>query len=116
MAYRKRPCCICRKWFLPDVRQQDRQRTCGPACRRELHRRQCEALNKKNKADYTNNYLAEQIEKALAQPPPVTKKRTRLALPVDVIVTECGLKHAVIVQYLVGRIMDHTRREVHRSP
>jgi len=113
MAYRKRPCCICRKWFLPDVRQQGRQQTCGPACRRELHRRQCEALNKKNKADYTNNYLAKKIEMALAQSPPSTKKRSSPTLPIDVIVTECGIKSAVIIQYLVGRIINHTRAYSH---
>ena len=113
---RKRPCSICRKWFLPDVRQKGRQRTCSPACRRELHRRQCEALNKKNKADYANDYLAKKIEKALAQPPPTKQERTKPPLPLDVIVTEYGIKPAVIVQYLVARISNHTRVQIHRSP
>lgn len=116
MAYRKRPCCICHTWFLPDVRQQGRQRTCGPACRKELHRRQCDALNKKNKADYTNNYLVKKIEMALAQPPPPLRQRAKPTLPMDVIVTECGIKPAVIVQYLVGRIMDHTRNDFRIPP
>jgi integrase len=42
---RKRPCKICRKWFLPDVRQAGRQKTCSAGCRRELHRRSCAEWN-----------------------------------------------------------------------
>ena len=53
---------FCRKWFLPDVRQKGRQKTCSPACQRELHRRQCEQWNRKNKAVAANNYLAKKLE------------------------------------------------------
>ena len=39
---RKRPCCICRRWFQPDPRVGRRQRTCGnEQCQRELHRKNC---------------------------------------------------------------------------
>ncbi|MFO7884479.1 MAG: hypothetical protein R6U68_06625, partial [Desulfobacteraceae bacterium] len=58
----KRPCCICRKWFQPIAQQKGRQRTCSPACRDELHRRQCEQWNNKNKAYFKNNYLSEKIQ------------------------------------------------------
>ena len=73
-------------------------------------------MNKKNKADYANDYLAKKIEKALAQPPPTKQERTKPPLPLDVIVTEYGIKPAVIVQYLVARISNHTRVQIHRSP
>jgi len=62
----KRPCSICRKWF-PDVRQKDRQKTCGPACQDELHRRLCEKWNRKNKAVHKDNYLAKKLEDAVNQ-------------------------------------------------
>src|SRR4051794_35091508 len=36
---KKRPCCVCRRWFLPDARVGDRQRACGAAeCQRARHR------------------------------------------------------------------------------
>jgi hypothetical protein len=36
---KKRPCCICRRWFLPDGRLGARQRACGAAeCQRARHR------------------------------------------------------------------------------
>ncbi len=35
---RKRPCRVCRRWFLPDGRLKNRQKTCGnPECQREWH-------------------------------------------------------------------------------
>ena len=63
----KRPCSICRKWFQPDVRQKGRQKTCSPDCRQELHRRQCDKWNKKNKEYFKNNYLGKKIEIAAAE-------------------------------------------------
>ena len=111
----KRPCSICRKWFLPDVRQKGRQKTCGPVCQKELHRRQCEKWNKKNKACFKNDYLGNKIEKIVDQQTAPTSQKaplTRRAMPVlpmDIIATEYGIKTAIIVQYLVTRIINHTR-------
>jgi hypothetical protein len=46
---RKRPCCICRKWFEPQPRIKSRQRTCGrPACQKERHRKSCAQWRKQN--------------------------------------------------------------------
>lgn len=46
---RKRPCRICRKWFLPNPHVKEKQQTCGRAeCRRELHSRACAAWHKRN--------------------------------------------------------------------
>jgi len=40
MAYSKRPCRICRRWFEPHARAGSRQRVCSdPDCQRERHRR-----------------------------------------------------------------------------
>jgi hypothetical protein len=111
----KRPCSICRKWFLPDVRQKGRQKTCSPDCQTERHRRQCKDWNKKNKAYFKNNYLSTKIEKAVDQKtasdlsgaslPPQIKP----VLPIEIIATEYGIKPAVIVQYLVTQIINQTR-------
>jgi hypothetical protein len=38
---KKRPCGICRRWFLPRPHQVGRQATCSKKCQREKHRRAC---------------------------------------------------------------------------
>lgn len=49
---RKRPCGVCRKWFLPHPRAGSRQKVCGSAeCQRERHRRACESWRGRNR-DY----------------------------------------------------------------
>jgi len=41
---KKRPCGICRRWFMPHPRLKDRQQTCGDrVCKKEWHRKN--ALN-----------------------------------------------------------------------
>lgn len=114
----KRPCSICRKWFTPDVRQKGRQKTCSPACQNELHRRQCEKWNRKNKAIYKNNYLAKKLEEAEEQqtsgilPWLSYQKQTEPVLPMEVIITEYGIKPAIIIQYLVTQVISHNREKV----
>jgi len=49
MPIKKRPCCVCRKWFRPDPRVGARQRACSAeSCKRERHRRACASWRKKN--------------------------------------------------------------------
>ena len=49
---RKRPCRICRKWFVPHARAGDRQLACSAAsCQNDRHRRACEAWRRRE-ADY----------------------------------------------------------------
>ena len=46
---RKRPCRICRKWFLPHPRAGDRQHVCSdPGCQRERNRRACAAWRRRH--------------------------------------------------------------------
>lgn len=125
---RKRPCSICRKWFQPIPQQINRQKTCSPACQNELHRRQCEEWNRKNKAYFKNNYLTDKLDvidqqeqskdppadqTARPKNPPVfflpQSHQTDPILPMDVIVAHLGRKHAVIIQYLVFQITRHVR-------
>lgn len=128
---RKRPCCICRKWFQPIAQQKGRQVACSPACQKEHHRRQCEQWNRKNKKYFKSNYLADKIqaidEQEQSRSPPVDQqarpkhspatflpqsRQTKPILPIDVIVTHMGKKNAVIIQYLVFQITRH----VHSGP
>ena len=115
---RKRPCRICRKWFRPDARQGDRQKTCGdPDCMREWHRRQCEKWNHSNPEYFKSNYLNKKIEQAdqkkadqkktascsaqLTSPKQVIQKP---ALPNDIIVNSFGGTALIIIRYLIFQI------------
>ncbi|CAB1080711.1 hypothetical protein D1AOALGA4SA_8389 [Olavius algarvensis Delta 1 endosymbiont] len=115
---RKRPCAICRRWFIPNARQIGRQKTCGkPACQREQHRRQCQQWNRKNKRYFKAIYLSEKIERTKdppdrsqeSSPPVIPVSRTDLVLPKDVIVKTTGTDLLIVLDYIIEQI-------VHRKP
>lgn len=104
---RKRPCSICRKWFLPDVRQKGRQVTCSPECRKERHRRKCAEWNRKHCANSKSDYLSKKLEETAEPPEPssmpsmtnasgfnknasVSGSRINLHLPRDILRNELG--------------------------
>lgn len=115
---RKRPCCICRTWFLPDVRQVGRQTTCSQGCRREKHRRQCKAWNHKNKHEFKSSYLQQKLEQTNKPPPkiqpspassipkhptkqqPPPASRLNLHVPYGVIKNDISIRQYIILQYL----------------
>lgn len=118
----KRPCSICRTWFLPDVRQRGRQKTCSVECRKELHRRQCERWNKKNKSYFKDIYLTQKLERS---PPPSGIEKldippvgggSNLELPYDVLVEEIGKRHLIILHYLIKQVVCHLRRSLEAFP
>jgi len=127
MAYskpRKRPCRICRKWFLPDVRQAGRQKTCSPRCSRELHRRNCAKWNKKNTSYFKSNYLDKKLKRDSRSPPdstrsdvegyrsPTPKSRINLNLPRDIISDKIGGDNLIIIEYLTEQIFFRIRSNV----
>ena len=131
MAYvrpRKRPCSICRKWFLPDVRQAGRQKTCSPECSRELHRRNCAKWNRKNTADFKSNYLEKKLGEDGRSPPdstqpdvetdpkPTAKSRINLNLPRDVLESKIGRDNLIIAQYLIEQIFCRIRSNATAFP
>jgi hypothetical protein len=122
-SYGKRPCSICHKWFQPDVRQKNRQKTCGRSiCQKELHRRNCRNWNKRNKEDFANSYLEkklEQVEPKIVtennkEPPPdpihsevvkILLPTSAFVLPVEIIIKEYGARNLLIIHYLVRKII-----------
>ncbi len=118
---RKRPCGICRKWFLPDVRQAGRQKTCSPECSKELHRRNCAKWNKKNTAYFKSNYLDKKLKKGSRSPPdstppdikaytsPAPESRINLNLPRDIIRNKIGGDNLIIIEYLTEQIFRRIR-------
>ena len=61
-ASRKRPCRICGKWFSPNPRVGDRQKTCGAEeCKRRWHTLQCARYNKKNREQFKESHLGKRL-------------------------------------------------------
>ena len=102
--FKKRPCRICRRWFIPNARLKDRQMTCAdPKCKREWHRRKCAEWNKDNSDYFKSNYLQKKLEAATASgkpPKPLPpKSRLKSGLPLEYVQEVIGIQHLVIIEY-----------------
>ncbi len=109
---RKRPCRICRKWFLPNVRLKDRQMTCAdPECQKKWHKKQCALWNKKNQQYFKANYLQKKIKKIDGGSPECQRKldlpksRIKLGLPRDEIQEMIKPQHFIIIEYILEQIV-----------
>ncbi len=109
---RKRPCRICGKWFSPDPRLGDRQKTCGAAeCQRHRHALKCAEWNRKNRACFRESYLKSRIDRAAAEHPPSLSSPlpekpgprgpTPLDLPRKAVEEVMGTQQFVIIEYIV---------------
>ena len=93
---RKRPCRICKRWFIPHPRQKDRQKTCGnPVCQREWHRRKCEQWNYNNADYFKDNYLDKKL--AVTGTP---RSRLKTGLPLCYVQQLIGTPQLIIIEYL----------------
>ena len=98
---RKRPCRICKRWFLPDPRLKDRQKTCGELhCQRKWHRRKCAEWNKRNSDYFKANYLQKKLEKAGSEKAS-PRSRLKSGLPLSYVQEVVGVKQLVIMDYIV---------------
>jgi hypothetical protein len=98
---RKRPCRVCRRWFLPDGRLKNRQKTCGnPECQRKWHRKKCAEWNKKNEEYFRTNYLQKKLEAAKSPEPNFCKSRLKTGLPLKFVQEVIGIQHLIIIEYL----------------
>ena len=89
---RKKPCSICRRWFLPDVRVGKRQRTCGrPECKKALRKKSQAAWRIRN-PDYFTAWRIQTRTSAEKAPklPRFTSPLT--SLPWDIAREEFGTK------------------------
>ena len=112
----KRPCRICRRWFLPNPRLKDRQKTCGEVeCKKEWHRKQCNAWNKNHSNYFRANYLQKKLDsvsvsgispKSSTHKPPLKSK-----LPLDVVQEVISIQHVVIIEYF-GQLLFRRFQEV----
>lgn len=124
---RRRPCKICRRWFLPNARLKDRQKTCGArSCQIEWHRRQCGIWNQKHREYFKANYLAKKLEQIPRWPADqrggccdahlsagaLQNSRIKLALPRVDIEALITARHLIILEYIVEQIIQRFRLEM----
>ena len=106
----KRPCRICRRWFVPDPRLGDRQRTCGTSpCQKEWHRKQCAQWNRKNAEYFRANYLQKKLD-ALSESKGgggvcSVRSRSPSGLPQEKVQEVMGIEPLVIIEYLVQLLL-----------
>ena len=109
----KRPCRICRKWFSPDPRVGDRQKTCGAKdCQTKWHAKKCHEWNKKNKAYFKEVYLNKKLAAINeADPKTVSFSVKSSQLPRKLIQEVIGAQQLVIIEY-VNRLLLRSFKEV----
>ena len=117
--YKRRPCRICRRWFTPNPRLKDRQKTCGDTqCKREWHRKKCAEWNKKN-TDYSRtNYLQRKLNGASPSETPSkilpVRSRLKSGLPLLLVQEVIDIQHLIIIEYL-AQLLFRRFQEVLRS-
>ena len=127
---RKHPCRICRRWFMPNPRLKERQKTCGDSmCKRQWHKKMCTKWNRENSDYFKSNYLQKKLEAAtganaaqsLSSQPgrsPILLPKSRLnsGLPLKYVQEVIGIQHVVILEYfaqlLSRRFQDVISRQV----
>lgn len=111
---RKRPCCICRKWFQPDPRLGGRQKACSAADCQKRRRAKTQATWRRGNPGY---FVARRIierndgereAEPLRVPAPLSQ------LPWDLAQDEMGGKAADFVGVL-GRLLLHHVQDLMRS-
>ena len=116
---RKRPCRICRRWFMPNPRLKDRQKTCGdPDCQRRWHKKKCAEWNRRNPDYYKSNYLQKKIiaatETQRQSPSLKLNHRLKSGLPLSYVQEVISIQHIIIIEYF-GQLLVRRFKEVLRS-
>ncbi len=129
-----RPCRICRKWYYPDPRVGERQKTCGDKeCQDKWHAKKCAEWNNKNPAYFREIYLSKKLAAVkvstkpeddhppLSNTPISSSSRDISALPWaksrqvprELIQEVIGLQPLVIIEYM-DQLLIHRFQEVIR--
>ena len=114
---RKRPCRICRRWFYPDPRAGDRQRTCSTPHCQTARRQKTQANWRANNPGYA---AAHRIDQRLPQPnsdpdPPRVPKPFD-QLPWDLAKDEFGGKGADFIALMCTLVQRDRKDEFSSYP
>lgn len=117
---RKRPCSECRRWFLPEARVGERQRTCGSIeCKRARHRRVDRAWRTANR-DYDRDRRWRLAIAAAKLAPKSAARRENESAPVstvpwDVVQDEMKVEGLVIIRGIVRVLGLYVQDEMRRQ-
>jgi hypothetical protein len=117
--HKRRPCRVCRKWFVANPRLGDRQRTCGAReCQRQWHARKCTEWNRKNRSYFREIYLRGRLEAFGSGPPEqspsscsscrlndLPRRFSPLDLPQEVIQEVIEVQQLIIIEYIVRLLL-----------
>lgn len=124
---KKRPCRICKEWFLPNPRLGDRQMTCGtPECQRQWHIRICAQWNLKNKSVAQESYLTGRLKrlapssKSSSPPPSPPESTPQWVSPLDyprrVVQEVIGSQQLIIIEYIVRVLLRRVQEPIRSQP
>jgi len=103
---KKRPCGICRRWFTPNNRLKERQKTCGdPKCQKKWHKKSCAKWNKKNRHEVKTNYLQKKIDGLLNSEQNRLQNHMNDELPLEKIIKVFKPQHIVIIINIIRYYM-----------
>ncbi len=128
---KKRPCRICRKWFIPNPRVGDRQKTCGDhECMGKWHAEKCAEWNRKNRRCSQENYLHDKLTLAVGESEGDNKSSTATAskpsvfasgsaffpqLPRSLVQEVIGAQQLVIMEYLCRQLLRSVQEVIRRQ-
>lgn len=118
---KKRPCSVCRRWFQPDARVGERQRTCGEAaCQRARHERAYRSWRAANRDYDRGRRWEDALETAKAEPKAAAvphESAPVTGVPWDVVQNEMRVEGRVILAGVVRVIglfvQDEMRKQAH---
>jgi len=120
-VWKKRPCSICRRWFLPDARVGDRQRACGAEERQRARHRAADRAWRARHPEYDRGRRWQAaVESAKAgRPVPAPLRPSVLAgvpwnVAQDAMNPEIVVILAGIAQVLAFHAQDARRRQVRK--
>ena len=112
---RKRPCSICKRWFLPDPRVGARQKCCSnPSCQKKRRTRNQASWRQRN-PDYMCAWRLEtkaKDEMKSREPPSTLPPLSQL--PWDIAKDEFGTKGAEFIGSL-GRVLLQTAKDQNKA-
>lgn len=114
---RKRPCRICGKWFSPDPRVGERQKTCGSEdCQRKWHTKKCSEWNKAHPQYFREIYLSGRLDAVAPHNAEIEAHSADFSvtsgkLPRKVIQEVIGSQQLIIIEY-VNRLLLKSFQEV----
>ncbi len=109
---RKRPCCICRRWFRPDNRVGSRQQACSkPQCQ-SLRRRKKQAAWRARNPDYFSGRRIQARGASDKPPEPLRLPSPLNQLPWDIAQSEFGVQGADFIGVMGALLVRSTQSQL----